>query len=946
VPELHQPSPTAASLGKFAEVPVGLYAGKPQVSVPLHEATGIDLSLPISLSYQGGGIKVDEIPGWAGMGWTLQAGGAITRSVQGTPDEKSGGYTRKGDELDEYWHLAQGGLDENDPDFLAFVNGYLGQHIIPGGWDAQPDQFYFNFAGQSGQFVLDTDGDAHPIPNDNTRIEMRDEGEGHISWVVTTSDGTVYIFEDMEISHSGNARDPVTQWPSTWYLTEVRSPAGEVIELDYESMSTDWINHEYQSYYSEYYGKDGFCDLPQGVQQNPNYISTKPKRLTTIITEQERIEFDASPRLGFLAEEEHMIDGITVHNRATNSIKKRVNLTYEARSIFDNRLLLTDVETTTGSATTEPKRYAFEYIEAEGLPERLSPNIDFWGYYNGADNGNTIPEIRRVNHWGDIQVYDGANRNPNPTTMEAGVLEAIHYPTGGTATFDYEPHTFSEVAMPGASRVTNNRDEETEPFEVSISEEDGDSYKEYISESFTVDNAQSLDYPTEVVVRYHHGYIIDGNSGTLDYCEGNRLDPDWPDEPCVSINIIEDGSIIRHEAPETIDRAPWPGAPPHYGNGSETAFTFDAMENKVYEIEVALRSPSAEGVEIGVKAWATWTESVESPPGEDPEVMAGGVRVRKVTMQPGVGTPDITTYDYNQSGVLTHNIRNYYTVESGQCYYVVHESNPVSGLGTTQGNPVGYGHVTVINGPNRFEADGWTDHHFSTAADVMVYSPGFVERGVLAPTFGQYTSVDYLAGYEERTEVYQNAGNGSGQLVERTTREYEKKLSWATSPDEISTRSRALFAQNNIPDKNGKNSTYYHTYHVEAPWIYLRAKTQETFDPSDGESGPQTVVTTTHDYEEDVSSPALKQRRSERVEASGRPAGEAVRETVYEYAHEHHAPQMGPSGTHQLAEVYRTTVRNAIGTALRRSWTTWQRNDAAGAPGWVPDEEWVWTGTN
>jgi hypothetical protein len=314
-------------------------------------------------------------------------------------------------------------------------------------------------------------------------------------------------------------------------------------------------------------------------------------------------------------------------------------------------------------------------------------------------------------------------------------------------------------------------------------------------------------------------------------------------------------------------------------------------------------------------------------------------------MQPEVGTPDVTTYDYNQSGVLTHNIRNYYTVESGQCYYVVHESNPVSGLGTTQGNPVGYGQVTVINGPSRAEADGWTDHHFSTIVDAVVRDYGYASRGRLAPPFGPYTSVDYLAGYEEQTEVYRNAGNGSGQLVERTTREYEKKIDWDSTPDEISTRSRALFAQDNIPDKHGMNSTYYHTYYVEAPWIYLRAKTQETFDPSDGESGPQTVVTTTYDYEEDVSSPALKQRRSERVEASGRPAGEAVRETVYEYAHEHHAPQMGPSGTHQLAEIYRTTVRNAIGEALRRSWTTWQRNDAAGAPGWVPHEEWVWTGT-
>ena len=451
VPELHQPSPTAASLGTFAEVPVGLYAGKPQVSVPLHEATGIDMTLPISLDYQGGGIKVSEIPGWAGMGWTLQAGGAITRVKKGMPDER-GGYANTGEELDAYWELAQGSWpNTNHPLWGDFAGGYgylKDLTVSPQRADAQPDQFYFNFAGQSGQFVLDTDGNAHPIPYDNTRIEMRDEGGEHISWVVTTSDGTVYTFEEVEISR---AYPQTVDWVSTWYLTEVEAPTGETIELLYEPVGTGFISHRQPPSYSDYYPGNTFCDLPRGTQMNHQRTRTRTKRLTTIITEQERIEFDASPRSGFLAEEEYMIDGITVDSRATGAFKKRVNLTYEARSIFDNRLLLTDVGINSSGA--EPERYAFEYIEAEGLPERLSPNIDFWGYYNGADNGITIPEIQRVSNWGNMTLYEGANRDPNPATMKAGVLEAIHYPTGGTATFDYEPHTFSEWECPAPGGV-------------------------------------------------------------------------------------------------------------------------------------------------------------------------------------------------------------------------------------------------------------------------------------------------------------------------------------------------------------------------------------------------------------------------------------------------------------------------------------------------------------
>ena len=717
VPELRQPSPTAASLGTFAEAPVGLYAGKPQVSVPLHEATGIDMTLPISLDYQGGGVKVDEIPGWAGMGWTLQAGGAITRVVRGKPDEKGGGYINMGERLDEHWDIAQGALNRNDDDFNHFIYGYL-QYVTNGSWDAQPDEFFFNFAGQSGQFMMDTDGQARPIPYNNTHIEMKDGDDEHVFWVITTPDGTTYTFEDTEISYDGNPNSSPIRWPSTWYLTEISSPSGEIIELDYEPVSSGPVTHNYQKHYSDYYGKDGFCDLPLFLQENPQTTAIEPKRLTEIRTEQERIEFDASPRMGFMEEEEYMIDEITVRDRATGALKKHVNLTYEARSIFENRLLLTGVSTHGGSA--EPEHYTFEYAEAQGLPGRLSPNIDFWGYYNGANNDNTIPEIRRMNHWGDIQVFEGANRDPNPATMKAGVLESIHYPTGGTATFDYEPHTFSDIAMPGGDEVTNQRDEETDPLEVSISESSENDFETYLSESFVIENASALDYPTEVTVQYRHGHVIEGNVESLDYCEDNRLHPDWPDEPCISINVKENGSVIRYEAPERIPRAPWPGAPPHYGNGSVTSFTFDASEGKTYEIEVVFRRPRTEGVEIGAKVWATWTESVEPDPGEDPELIAGGVRVQQVTMQPEIGAPNITTYDYNQSGVLTHNIRNYYRVLSGQCEYYTHESNPVSGLGTTQGNSVGYGHVTVINGPSRAEADGWTDHHFSTIADAMI----------------------------------------------------------------------------------------------------------------------------------------------------------------------------------------------------------------------------------
>ena len=84
------PSPTASSLGKYADIPVSYHTGVPNISVPLYTINEGDLSLPISLSYHAAGIRVDEISSPIGLGWSLNAGGMISRTINGGPDE---GYT-------------------------------------------------------------------------------------------------------------------------------------------------------------------------------------------------------------------------------------------------------------------------------------------------------------------------------------------------------------------------------------------------------------------------------------------------------------------------------------------------------------------------------------------------------------------------------------------------------------------------------------------------------------------------------------------------------------------------------------------------------------------------------------------------------------------------------------------------------------------------------------
>ena len=80
-------SPTASELGKYGEVPVSLFNGIPQVNVPITQINGNDMSLPISLSYNASGVKVNQIASWVGLGFSLNAGGVITREIRDQPDD-------------------------------------------------------------------------------------------------------------------------------------------------------------------------------------------------------------------------------------------------------------------------------------------------------------------------------------------------------------------------------------------------------------------------------------------------------------------------------------------------------------------------------------------------------------------------------------------------------------------------------------------------------------------------------------------------------------------------------------------------------------------------------------------------------------------------------------------------------------------------------------------
>jgi hypothetical protein len=83
-------SPNMTALDKFRNIPVDLFTGTPQISIPLHTLKYGRIEVPINLRYHPAAVKPSPHPGWVGLGWDLESIGTITRTMHNMNDEYDG----------------------------------------------------------------------------------------------------------------------------------------------------------------------------------------------------------------------------------------------------------------------------------------------------------------------------------------------------------------------------------------------------------------------------------------------------------------------------------------------------------------------------------------------------------------------------------------------------------------------------------------------------------------------------------------------------------------------------------------------------------------------------------------------------------------------------------------------------------------------------------------
>jgi YD repeat-containing protein len=708
------PSPEAAALAKYADIPVSMYSGTPNISIPLYTVQEHGLSLPVSMSYHGSGNKVETVAPRTGLGWALNAGGVVTRSVRGWPDEWSpNGFLSTARDF-EIGDFALGTPQQQVQWYYAMADGCF---------DTEPDLFYFNFAGYTGTFMYDWDGKIKMLSGNSIKIESTPLINGFFGgWEITVDDGTKFRFLAMEktamlessfkqISCNMGVEDKM---PQAWYLTEMIAAEGPArIQFEYTPYiqnnviwSTEMIVHDIFTTQGVY-TTQRLEALIQGLHlsrittsSGQTTISFLPASIPRTDVTSSRF-FEQNP-----VRDNFALGQINISNVNAKEVKK-----YDFTYNYNTGRLTLESLTESGGGERKPP-YEFSYTG--GLPEPTSYSRDHWGFFNAnsgtLDNGvaTLIPATKYPLLGGGVLDYSGADRSPDRNLVLAGMLKEIKYPTGGKDILEFESHDYS--------------------FEQN---------KELLVHQILIGGSASVSAPSD---------IISPGSSVADFtlpadAVNQKLSGNW------GFTAAFGGGLATVRIQDAAGRTvvgPY-GLSQNSGSPNAGLVLDLSLPPGNYKLIGSATAPHCPDCgENSVDAIVSWSRSSEVVTTE--MRAGGGVRIAKITRNFSNANPDkIIKYRYRitedarekSSGSL---LESGYTYESPMQYIksmpggstspfeteegkFVRWAQNKSSLGTTQGSHVGYSDVMMLQGENG--ENGRSEFHFTSPRDVQNFDWGF-----------------------------------------------------------------------------------------------------------------------------------------------------------------------------------------------------------------------------
>ncbi|WP_448698200.1 hypothetical protein ACFGVR_15380 [Mucilaginibacter sp. AW1-3] len=826
------PSPTAAALGTYGDVPVSYNTGKININIPLYDARSGDVSIPVSLQYDASGVRVAQDASWVGLGWSLNCGGVITRSIRGVDDFDSNGY------------MFAPSLP--DPANLNSSNLNKIRDIVQNGIDGEPDIFFYNFGKDAGKFVMGKQADGSPVLMQNKNNLKINYIPSERRWIIVTADGTAFYFGTSEksTSYSNGSQNTALTGLSThftssyhenttaWYLDSIRSVNNHTVRFYYDIGESLSLVSRGQTRY-DFVHYDAFASgIP--LASVYNYFDNSRQAIHDIYLR--KVAFDSGYLL-FDREERQDIErnsetsavpqklaGIELYNNA-NVLLKHFSFytsyfTNGSSTGYNNKRLKLDSVSEFGQNNEPKSPYRFAYFEPNALPDKYSRQVDNWGYpsvfYSPVLPGEELPTLLSPVKVNSTMFFPGATRPPDTTglILRRGTLSSITYPTGGHTVFEFEPQESRPFYYGYNYRVST-----TSLFAFS----DPDSQQYQLTSGFDLAEETAVTFTPSA-------YVISG-SETL--------------SPSQYIGYLKNsgGTVLKS-----------------FNMASGVQYVVLPLGH--YTIEVNTIS------NYNVHLFAEYDVKIGVP-----SVKGGGQRIRSIRNFDHNGKNlSAKRFVYTQNGLasglssghwISRDLNNFFAEvnqqdgtqgdgqqSSGQ-YLCRTTSSTISPGFSAQGNPIGYDKVTVLEGENG--EGGRTEYNYFNTEDVFVPFPGFP-----ATSNTQNGQLDSVV-----------VKNSDGAVQKRTLYEYTPKesdmirglksyhalpssslagftLDYIASYDNLSTW-RVLSSEKEYTYLTGQTYSTIKNYLYDDPTHRLR--TGESFFASDGG-----VISTTYKYPIDFSS--------------------------------------------------------------------------------------------
>lgn len=451
-PQIAGPPPEAAAYARYGDVPVDYSTGVPQIQIPLYTVQSKKLKVPITLSYHAGGNKVMDEATCAGLGWVINAGGIITRTVIGREDGTASQnlHYKSKPQLDSAIQYAES-ISANSSDVPL---SQVGENIYEDHqyYDSSSDRYYYALpGGENGIFrydIFSTTPKAIQAPYSSININTLGTYPSINGYILTDAGGTIYKFN--------------TTGTNSWHLNKIISADHtDTISLYYDKTNSGAAIGLTQSFEIGpwwTFEEIGTCTdgtTPQykwtrNADQENDHVDTpypwytNGSGTTPLIDRVESsdciVRFYYESRLDFTS---FRLSKVKVFKKATNTLIKEYDLihSYFGSSANDNLRLRLDSVYSKNTSNATIEKYAFKYNGIE-LPSYTTLtnhqfHEDYWGYFNGTSSRGFIPnQFLPASSRFDTDV--AANRDVDPFYAKAAILDTIYYPTGGKTIFDYE----------------------------------------------------------------------------------------------------------------------------------------------------------------------------------------------------------------------------------------------------------------------------------------------------------------------------------------------------------------------------------------------------------------------------------------------------------------------------------------------------------------------------